>query len=139
MKKTFAALTVLIFAFVTTSCDKAFDKNFSVPVSQTQNVIVHKNENTKIANDFAEQLPDFHFNNPVENFDESIRFVFSVKSDENEFDDYVEALKSVGFAGGTEGHAVSDFGYYKAVNAERYMVEAVLANGVDLTVTVTRP
>lgn len=139
MKKTVSVFAAILIAFLFASCNKALEENDAAPESLTQTAAFYAPSDTKIFNDFAAQLPEFSFANPIENYDESISFVFSVKSSNDEFNEYVEALKSAGFTGGTEGAPVSGEGFYKAVNGDRYMVEAVLKDGIDLTVTVTRP
>lgn len=139
MKKAVSVLIAVLIVLLFASCNKALEEGDSAPEAQSQDAVFYKNESTKIFNDFAAQLPDFNFANSVENYDESISFKFSVKSSSDEFADYVDALKTAGFTGGTEGAPVSGEGYYKATNADRYMVEAVLENGISLTVTVTRP
>lgn len=139
LKKSLLIIIAVLLALLFASCNKALDESNSVPESPEQTAAFLAPSDTKIFNDFAAQLPDFDFANSVENYDESISFEFSVKSSSDEFGKYVEALKTAGFTGGTEGAPVSGEGYYKATNADRYMVEAVLENGVNLTVTVTRP
>ena len=129
--------TVLAFA----SCNKADEFAPTAPAEPTQAPVVYEGE-TKIPNDFAKQLPDFKFSSEITvtpNYDESLEYVFSVASNETEFKAYVEALKKAGFVNGYPEQApVSDDGYYKASNAEKYMIEVTFFGG-ELTATVTRP
>ncbi len=140
MKKLILILLVFISVFIITSCNKVTKENSTVPAVSSPSAVVHPQTNTKIFNDFAAQLPEFSFKNSVvDNYDQSVSFKFSVKSSKEEYNAYVEALIKAGFVNGTEGSPVVGEGNYKATNSERYMVEAVLVNGTDLTVTVTRP
>ncbi len=140
MKKTASFLIAILFVFLFASCKDVSDKENTAPVDAGQSAVVHAPSDTKIFNDFAAQLPDFKFSNPIiENYDESISYVFSVKSNIDEFDAYVEALKNAGFVSGTEGAPVSGQGYYKATNSEKYLVDVVLVDNSELTVIVTRP
>lgn len=139
MKKTASIIIAILLTFIFVSCNKMPEESGSLQDVSENTAAFYAPTDTKIFNDFAAQLPEFDFNNTVENYDESLSFVFSVRSNSEEFNKYVDALKAKGFTGGTEGAPVSGEGYYKAINAERYMVEAVLENGVNLTVTVTRP
>lgn len=140
MKKSILILFVIISVFLFVSCNKVSQEESSVSVVSSPSAVVHPQTNTKIFNDFAAQLPKFTFKNTVvDNYDQSVSFKFSVKSDKDEYNNYVEALIKAGFVNGTEGAPIVGEGSYKATNSERYMVEAVLINGTDLTVTVTRP
>lgn len=140
MKKSVLILFAFIFALLFASCNSSSGEGSSEIDKQNQSVVVHVPSDTKIFNDFAAQLPDFNFSNAIiENYDESVKYVFSVKSSESEFNSYIKSLKDVGFVNGTEGAPISGEGYYKATNSDRYMVEVVLVNSSDLTVIVTRP
>lgn len=140
MKKTAILLFVIISLFIFASCQKSIEEGDASPHSAVQTGAFQAPTNTKIFNDFAAQLPEFIFKNSiVESYDESFSYEFTVSSDSGEFKSYIEALKAKGFVSGTEGVPISGDGYYKATNSDRYMVEAVLKDGTNLTVTVTRP
>ena len=140
MKKTAIILFVIISLFIFASCHKIIDESDTLPYSDVQTGAFQVPSNTKIFNGFASQLPGFAFKNPIiESYDESFSYEFTVLSNSGEFKSYVEALKAKGFVSGTEGYPVSGDGYYKATNSDRFMVEAVLKDGANLTVTVTRP
>ena len=137
-----ACLTVLIIVFSFVSCKKTdVPEDLTVPSGNAP--VVHAPSETKIFNDFAAQLPNFVFRSAiaiVDNYDESLSYKFTVKSDSEEFKSYVAALKEAGFVSGYPEQApVSGEGYYKASNSDKYMVEAVYAQNGEITVTVTRP
>lgn len=89
---------------------------------------------TKIYNSFKDTLPDFSFDSkPVENYVEGISYSFSAECTEKDFDKYIEAVQKTGY----DVKPVEGKGYYKAHNAEKYFVEAVLVDGM-ITVFVKR-
>ena len=143
MKKLFICFAAFILVLSFASCNKAEAPVQTSPVTDKAPV-VHAPTDSKIFNDFAAQLPNFVFKSAVvivDNYDESLSYKFTVKSDSAEFDRYVAALKDAGFVSGyPEQTPVSGEGYYKASNADKYMVETMF-NFDDsvITVTVTRP
>lgn len=140
MKKTAVFFYAFLLVFLFASCQKTVSDSQPLLTSAGQTGAFVAPTDTKIFNDFADALPAFQFKNTViESYDESLSYEFTVKSNNAEFERYVVTLKNSGFNTGTEGAPVSGEGYYKATNSDRYMVEAVLRNGTDLTVTVTRP
>lgn len=89
---------------------------------------------TRIYNSFKDTLPDFGFDSePVENYVEGISYSFSAECSEKDFEKYVKAVIKTGF----DVKPVEGKGYYKAHNAEKYFVEAVLVDGM-ITVFVKR-
>ena len=142
MKKFLICFAAVIIVFSFASCNKN-DASEQTNVNSGSAPVVHAPSDTKIFNDFAAQLPNFVFKSAVaivDNYEESLNYKFTVKSDSEEFKQYVSALKEAGFVSGyPESAPVSGDGYYKASNADKYMVEAVLMNGNEITVTVTRP
>ncbi len=132
LKKIFSILLITIIAFSVSSCEMD-DNN-----GGTGNGVVPPV--TMIANEFAQQLPDFDFSEEtVESYDESLRYSFSVRCSEKESEKYIKAVKKEGFTEGYPDAApVSGKGYYKASDAEGYMAEIVYKDGV-MTVYVTRP
>ncbi len=95
---------------------------------------------TKIANEFALQLPEFDFSSDIiDSYDESLRYSFSVECSKSESKKYINAVKNAGFVlGFPEQQPVSGDGYYKASNDKGYMIEIVHKADV-LTVYMTRP
>lgn len=142
MKKLIFCFITVLFILSFASCNKPEIADQTTPVSSPAPVVIAPSE-TKIFNNFAAQLPNFVFKNAVaivDNYEESLSYKFTVKSDFNEFNSYVAALKEAGFAlGYPEQSPVSGEGYYKASNADKYMIEAVFAKNGEITVTVTRP
>lgn len=132
LKKIFSILIITIIAFSVSSCEM---KENNGP---TENGVIPPV--TKIANEFAGQLPEFKFSEKlIESYDESLSYSFSVECSEKESEKYIKAVKNEGFTEGYPDAApISGKGYYKASNAEGYMAEIVYKNGV-LTVYVTRP
>lgn len=89
---------------------------------------------TKIYNSFKDMLPDFGFDSePVESYEEGISYSFSAECSDKDFEKYVEAVKKTGF----DVKPAEGSGYYRAHNAEKYLVEIVLVDGV-ITVYVKR-
>lgn len=142
MKKLFICLSVIVLMLSFASCDKDGNADQTTAAPKDSPVVIAPSE-TKIFNDFAAQLPNFVFKSAVaivDNYEESLSYKFTVKSDANEFKAYVSALKDAGFVSGyPETAPVSGEGYYKASNADKYMVEAVFTGNGEMTVTVTRP
>lgn len=129
-KKLFAFISLFIIIFSLASCKNvdSGEGNGVIPAS------------TKIANEFAQQLPEFDFSaDIVDSYDEAIRYSFSVECSKSEFKKYLNAVKESGFVlGFPEQQPVSGEGYYKASNDNGYMIEMVLKSDL-LTVYVTRP
>lgn len=89
---------------------------------------------TLIYNSFKDKLPDFNFDNePVENYEEGVRYVISVSSSEREFESYLKKIKKAGF----EERAVEAEGYYCAYDSDGYYAEITLVNDM-LTVNIKR-
>ena len=130
-KKIISVLFIFAFAFSLVSC------NMDDEVGSDNGVVAPV---TQIANEFSAQLPDFNFSEDiVDSYEESLRYSFSVECSEKESEKYIKAVKKVGFTEGyPETAPVSGNGYYKASNAEKYMIEIVYKNSI-LTVHVTRP
>lgn len=121
-------LLVIIFSFAACKDVEGGEGNGVIPAS------------TKIANEFALQLPEFDFSSDiVDSYDESLRYSFSVECSKSEFKKYINAVKDAGFVlGFPEQQPVSGDGYYKASNDKGYMIEIVHKADV-LTVYMTRP
>lgn len=121
-------LLVIIFSFAACKDVEGGEGNGVIPAS------------TKIANEFALQLPEFDFSSDiVDSYDESLRYSFSVECSKSEFKKYINAVKDAGFVlGFPERQPVSGDGYYKASNDKGYMIEIVHKADV-LTVYMTRP
>lgn len=140
MKKFYLIMIISVSVFLFASCNNVIEESDAAPPTAAATAAFHAPSDTKIFNDFSAQLPEFAFKNAiVESYDEAISYEFTVTSNSVEFNAYVGALKANGFNGGTEGVPISGEGYYKATNSDRYMVEAVLRDGANLTVIVTRP
>lgn len=127
---------MLVLAFA--SCNKP-EQNAQTTAPSKAAPVVSVPE-TKIANDFAQQLPAFAFSSAIaDSYDESLRYTFSVVCSQEEFNNYLAAVKNAGFTlGYPEQSPVSGNGYYKASNQNKYMIEIVYKNG-ELTVDLTRP
>lgn len=130
LKKITAMLSLLVIIFSFAACKdvEGGEGNGVIPAS------------TKIANEFALQLPEFDFSSDiVDSYDESLRYSFSVECSKSEFKKYLNAVKDSGFVlGFPEQQPVSGDGYYKASNDNGYMIEIVHKADV-LTVYMTRP
>jgi hypothetical protein len=131
MLKKFTAiisLMIIILSFAACKDTEDIEGNGVIPAS------------TKIANEFALQLPEFDFSSDVvDSYDESLRYSFSVECSKSEFKKYLNSVKDSGFVYGfPEQEPVSGDGYYKASNDKGYMIEIVYKSDV-LTVYVTRP
>lgn len=130
LKKIMAMLSLLVIIFSFAACKdiEGGEGNGVIPAS------------TKIANEFALQLPEFEFSSDiVDSYDESLRYSFSVECSKSEFKKYLNAVKDSGFVlGFPEQQPVSGDGYYKASNDNGYMIEIVHKAEV-LTVYMTRP
>lgn len=129
-RKFLAIFTLFIILFSFAACNNVDggEGNGVIPAS------------TKIANEFAQQLPEFEFSSDiVDSYDESLRYSFSVECNKSEFKKYLNAVKDSGFVlGFPEQQPVSGEGYYKASNDKGYMIELVFKSNV-LTIYVTRP
>ena len=89
---------------------------------------------TKIHNNFKDVLPDFKFENPVsEKYEESIRYVLSVKCSEKETEKYINALKKAGFV----NSATEASTYYSAKTEDGFFAEVTYINEI-LTVHVKK-
>lgn len=130
LKKITAMLSLLVIIFSFAACKdiEGGEGNGVIPAS------------TKIANEFALQLPEFDFSSDIiDSYDESLRYSFSVECSKSEFKKYINAVKDAGFVlGFPEQQPVSGDGYYKASNDKGYMIEIVHKADV-LTVYMTRP
>ncbi len=132
LRKSIAVISLFIIVLSLASC-----KNIDNGEGNGNGVIP---ASTKIANEFALQLPEFDFSSEiVDSYGESLRYSFSVNCSKNEYKKYLDAVKSAGFVlGFPEQQPVSGEGYYKASNDKGYMIEIVYKSEV-LTVYVTRP
>ena len=130
LKKITAMLSLLVIILSFAACKdvEGGEGNGVIPAS------------TKIANEFALQLPEFDFSSDIiDSYDESLRYSFSVECSKSEFKKYLNAVKDSGFVFGfPEQQPVSGDGYYKASNDKGYMIEIVHKADV-LTVYMTRP
>ena len=130
LKKITAMLSLLVIILSFAACKdvEGGEGNGVIPAS------------TKIANEFALQLPEFDFSSDIiDSYDESLRYSFSVECSKSEFKKYINAVKDAGFVlGFPEQQPVSGDGYYKASNDKGYMIEIVHKADV-LTVYMTRP
>lgn len=128
MRKLIAA--VLTFAFIMGLSACSIDKKV---VNEKENVSTTVKV-TKIYNSFKDVLPDFDFDRePVEKYEEGVRYVISVISSKREFESYVKKIKKAGF----EERAVEAEGYYCAYDSDGFYVEITLVNDM-LTVNIKR-
>lgn len=126
VKRLIAAGFVIIMFVGFTSCKLKDDMNDETSTTVTSKV-------TLIYNSFKDVLPDFNFDNePVENYEEGVRYVISVPSSKRELENYIKKIKKAGF----EERAVEAEGYYCAYNSG-YYVEITLVNDM-LTVNIKR-
>lgn len=139
MKKNISFIIIMIVSIlVFASCNKPEPPAQTTAASRPAPVV--SVPETKISNEFSQQLPEFSFSSPIaDSYDESLRYIFSVNCSHEEFNNYLSAIKSAGFTlGYPEQAPVSGNGYYKASNQNKYMIEMVYKNG-ELTVDLTRP
>lgn len=126
VKRLIAAGFAIAMIFCFTSCKLNDNLNDETSTTATTKV-------TLIYNNFKDVLPDFDFDNePVENYEEGVRYVISVRSSKRELENYIKKIKKAGF----EERAVEAEGYYCAYNSG-YYVEITLVNDM-LTVNIKR-
>ena len=86
LKKITAMLSLLVIILSFAACKdvEGGEGNGVIPAS------------TKIANEFALQLPEFDFSSDIiDSYDESLRYSFSVECGKSEFKKYINAVKDV--------------------------------------------
>lgn len=126
-KKICAGACALVLLLGLTACQPDNIEGQTVAESTTV-------KETRIYNHFRDVLPEFKFkNDPTEEYNEGISYVFRVEASEKEVEKYIKALQKSGF---TES-AVEAEKYYAARNAEGYHVELTNIDGI-LTVYVRK-
>ncbi len=129
VKKIIAAVCAVAALFCLSACNINRDNSKAeiTTVLQTERV-------TRIHNNFKDVLPSFKFENPIsEKYEESIRYVLSVRCSQKEFEKYVKALKKAGFV----NSATEASTYYSAKTEDGYFAEVTYIQEI-LTVHVKK-
>ncbi len=129
IKKIIAAVCAFAALFCLSACNAEKGKAENVTATMMPTV-----RETRIHNNFKDVLPDFKFKNPVsEKYEESIRYVLSVRCSEREMKKYVDALKKAGFV----NSATEASTFYSAKTDEGYFAEVTYVEEI-MTVNVKK-
>ncbi len=129
VKKIIAAVCTAAVLFGFSSCNVEKNETDEITLSAPTTARI-----TRIYNNFKDVLPDFKFKNPIsEKYEESIRYVLSVRCSEKEMEKYVDALKKAGFVNA----ATEASTYYSAKTEDGYFAEVTYIQEI-LTVHVKK-
>lgn len=124
-KRFIAALSAVLIIFGMSACSIKENETINKTSSDVTTV-----KETKVRNNFKDVLPKPKFDNEIsEDYEEGIKYSFSVKCSEKECEKYIKQLKKAGFV----ERATETESYYTAFTEDGYFVEMTYIGG-NLTV-----